>query len=126
MALRQRNKAVAQRATISQSSQPNLTCHPDSMTMLHCTKYLGNLVVAAPAMNAPVLDLALQYPWSAAPAPGAAHEVAPGIGWLRMPLPFALDHINLWLLADTGGWAQVDCGFGDAATRRLWEGHFAT
>ena len=35
-----------------------------------------------------------------------------------MPLPFALDHINLWLLADGEGWAQVDCGYGDAADPR--------
>jgi glyoxylase-like metal-dependent hydrolase (beta-lactamase superfamily II) len=43
-----------------------------------------------------------------------------------MPLPFALDHINLWLLAETDGWTAVDCGYGDAATRELWETHFAT
>ena len=42
-----------------------------------------------------------------------------------MPLPFALDHINLWLLADDDGWTQVDCGYGNPATRALWEQHFA-
>ena len=42
-----------------------------------------------------------------------------------MPLPFALDHINLWLLDDGDAWTQVDCGYGDAATRALWERHFA-
>jgi glyoxylase-like metal-dependent hydrolase (beta-lactamase superfamily II) len=42
-----------------------------------------------------------------------------------MPLPFALDHINLWLLADEGGWTQIDCGIGDATTRALWQTHFA-
>ena len=41
-----------------------------------------------------------------------------------MPLPFALDHINLWLLAANNGWTAVDCGYGDAATRALWEHHF--
>ena len=46
--------------------------------------------------------------------------------WLRMPLPFALDHINLWLLAETDGWPLIDCGYGDATTRALWEQHFAT
>ena len=49
-----------------------------------------------------------------------------GVHWLRMPLPFALDHINLWLLAEDDGFTLVDCGFGDAATRALWERHFAT
>jgi glyoxylase-like metal-dependent hydrolase (beta-lactamase superfamily II) len=43
-----------------------------------------------------------------------------------MPLPFALDHINLWLLAEPDGFALVDCGYGDDATRALWERHFAT
>src|SRR6267378_7748017 len=40
----------------------------------------------------------LQYPHAAPPAPGETLQVAPGVHWLRMPLPFALDHINLWLL----------------------------
>jgi glyoxylase-like metal-dependent hydrolase (beta-lactamase superfamily II) len=42
-----------------------------------------------------------------------------------MPLPFALDHINLWLLEEPAGWTLVDCGYGDATTRALWETHFA-
>ena len=44
-----------------------------------------------------------------------------------MPLPFALDHINLWLLREADGrWTAIDCGYGDAPTRALWERHFAT
>jgi glyoxylase-like metal-dependent hydrolase (beta-lactamase superfamily II) len=42
-----------------------------------------------------------------------------------MPLPFQLDHINLWLLQDEGGWTLVDCGIGDARTRSLWEQIFS-
>jgi glyoxylase-like metal-dependent hydrolase (beta-lactamase superfamily II) len=67
----------------------------------------------------------LDFPYAAPPAPGETLEVAPGVLWLRMPLPFALDHINLWLLRDGNGWALVDTGYGDAATRALWEAHFA-
>lgn len=52
---------------------------------------------------------------------GGAGEVAPGVLQLRMPLPFALDHINLWLLADGDGWTLVDTGIGDDATRAEWE-----
>jgi glyoxylase-like metal-dependent hydrolase (beta-lactamase superfamily II) len=48
----------------------------------------------------------------------------PGIRWLRMPLPFALDHINLWLLDDTDGLVIVDCGLATDATRALWQGIF--
>jgi glyoxylase-like metal-dependent hydrolase (beta-lactamase superfamily II) len=69
----------------------------------------------------------LDYPVAAPPAPGQAIEIAPGVLWLRMPLPFALDHINLWLLPESGGRCTlIDCGYGDAATRTLWERHAAT
>jgi glyoxylase-like metal-dependent hydrolase (beta-lactamase superfamily II) len=63
----------------------------------------------------------LEFPIAEPPAPGTTVEVAPGIRWLRMPLPFALDHINLWLLEDDGGWTIVDTGFGRGdETRNLW------
>lgn len=57
------------------------------------------------------------------PQPAEAIEVAPGVHWIRMPLPFALDHINLWVLEDGDGWTLVDTGFGVAATWDLWERH---
>ena len=64
------------------------------------------------------------------PAIGEAIELAPGVRWLRMPLPFALDHINLWLLRDRSddgrdGWAVVDCGVANETTRAAWEQVFA-
>ena len=79
-------------------------------------------------MNAPLAatENALRFRWLEAPPAAASREVAPGVIWLRMPLPFALDHINLWLLADGDGWTQVDCGYGDAATRELWQEHFTS
>jgi hypothetical protein len=47
-------------------------------------------------------------------AQGETLEVTPGVYWIRMPLPFALDHINLWLLRDQldgqEGWTIIDCG----------------
>ncbi len=67
----------------------------------------------------------LQFPHAAAPAIGSSLEVAPGLRWLRMPLPFALDHINLWLLEDGDGWTIVDCGIATDATRSAWEQIFA-
>lgn len=68
----------------------------------------------------------LQYPWAdTLPEPGVAQEVAPGVKWVRMPLPFALDHINLWLLRDEidgrQGWTVVDCGVSRDEVRVLWE-----
>ena len=54
---------------------------------------------------------ALSYPCGEPPAPGQVKPVAPGVLWLRMPLPFSLNHINLWALADEDelgqGWARA-------------------
>ena len=63
----------------------------------------------------------LQYPFADVPAPGTTLEVAPGVRWLSMPLPFQLDHINLWLLEDGDGVTIVDTGIGNDETRALWE-----
>jgi glyoxylase-like metal-dependent hydrolase (beta-lactamase superfamily II) len=63
----------------------------------------------------------LEYPFPEVPAPATTVEVAPGVHWLSMPLPFQLDHINLWMLEDDGGWTIVDTGIGNAETRSLWE-----
>ncbi|MDP2006113.1 MAG: MBL fold metallo-hydrolase [Rubrivivax sp.] len=70
-------------------------------------------------------EAALHYPLGdTLPEPGRTLELAPGVRWLRMPLPFALDHINLWLLRDkldgVEGWTVVDCGVATEATRALW------
>ncbi len=71
-------------------------------------------------------ELKLEYPLGdTLPPTGEVLELAPGVRWLRMPLPFALDHINLWLLrdrADDGrdGWAIVDCGVANDTTRAAW------
>ncbi len=76
-------------------------------------------------------ELHLQYSFGdTLPPTGTTLEVAPGVRWLRMPLPFALDHINLWLLRDRDeagreGWAIVDCGIANDPTRAAWEQIFA-
>jgi glyoxylase-like metal-dependent hydrolase (beta-lactamase superfamily II) len=67
---------------------------------------------------------ALDFPIDGFPGPGETIEVAPNIFWLRMPLTASLDHINLWLIEDGEGWAIVDSGFANDATRDLWRGHF--
>jgi glyoxylase-like metal-dependent hydrolase (beta-lactamase superfamily II) len=73
----------------------------------------------------------LHYPIQGEPpAPGEVRWLRHGLGWLRMKLPFALDHINLWLLADHDeergpGWVIVDCGVANEATRAAWEQVFA-
>jgi glyoxylase-like metal-dependent hydrolase (beta-lactamase superfamily II) len=67
-----------------------------------------------------VSQFRLDYPFATPPAPAEVQEVAAGILWIRMPLPFALDHINLWALEDGDGWALVDSGLGNDETRALW------
>ena len=54
------------------------------------------------------------------PAAGGAREIAPGILWLRMPLPLVLDHVNLYALEDPAGWVIIDTGLADQTTRDLW------
>lgn len=58
------------------------------------------------------------------PAAGEFQEIAPGVHWLHMPLPYALDRINLWLLADGDGWTIVDCGLDLPESREIWERAF--
>jgi glyoxylase-like metal-dependent hydrolase (beta-lactamase superfamily II) len=67
----------------------------------------------------------LRFPCGDVPEPGDIKNVAPGIYWLRMPLPFQLNHINLWLVEEKDGWTIVDCGINSQPTRDLWEKIFA-
>ncbi len=71
------------------------------------------------------LESRLDYPFGETlPEPGRKLEVAPGVYWIRKPLPFALNHINLWLLRDRfqdrEGWTAIDCGIASDETRALW------
>jgi len=61
--------------------------------------------------------LAPTFPHPTPPAPGQAIEVAPGILWVRLALPFRLDHVNVYLIEDGAGWAVLDTGLDDAVTR---------
>lgn len=70
---------------------------------------------------APELETeSLTYPHDAGPEPGRMIEVADRVFWLRMPLPFSLKFINLYLLDDGDGWTLVDTGLGDEKTLGLW------
>jgi glyoxylase-like metal-dependent hydrolase (beta-lactamase superfamily II) len=80
------------------------------------------------------LEKQLHYPWGdTLPAMGGCLEVAPGVKWIRMRLPFALDHINLWLLRDAvegenglrQGWTIVDCCIHQEEAKAQWEQIFA-
>jgi len=63
----------------------------------------------------------LTFPYPDPPAKGATIEVAPGIHWARLPLPMALDHVNIYLLEDADGWTVVDTGMKTRDGRAAWE-----
>ncbi|HEX2139293.1 MAG TPA: MBL fold metallo-hydrolase [Woeseiaceae bacterium] len=72
-------------------------------------------------MPAKDLNGDIRYEFTTRPEAGETMPVAPGVLWLRMPLPFALGHINLWLLEDGGGWTIVDTGVHTEVTRNVWQ-----
>ena len=63
----------------------------------------------------------MNFPFEQAPAFGDPVAVAPGILWVRLALPFRLDHVNIYLLEDGPGTAVIDTGIGDAHSRAVWE-----
>lgn len=65
------------------------------------------------------------YEFAKRPESGGIMPVADGVLWLRMPLPFALGHINLWLLQDSDGWAIVDTGVSTEDCQNVWLNTFA-
>lgn len=60
------------------------------------------------------------------PAPGTLQQVADKVWWLRMPLPLALDHINLYLIDEGDSWTLVDTGMYTDDTQKHWETLFAS
>lgn len=68
---------------------------------------------------------ALHFPWETPPPHGEAVAVAPGVLWMRLPLPMRLDHVNAFALEDDDGWTIVDTGFDNDETRAIWAGLMA-
>ena len=62
----------------------------------------------------------IRYPWETPPAEGEAIEVAEGVLWMRLPLPMALDHVNVYALDDGDGWTIVDTGFASKRSKDIW------
>jgi len=67
----------------------------------------------------------IRYEHDTRPGEGETMALADGITWLRMPLPFSLSHINLWLLRDDRGWVIVDTGVDTKTSRGVWQDVFA-
>jgi glyoxylase-like metal-dependent hydrolase (beta-lactamase superfamily II) len=67
-----------------------------------------------------MLHETVSYP-IALPRRGESVEVAPGVRWIRLPLPFRLNHINVWAVDDGEGWTLVDTGLRNEETVAAWE-----
>lgn len=66
----------------------------------------------------------LVFPFAAPPKQLELIDVAPGIFWLRLPLPFRLNHVNVYLIEDGEGYVLVDAGLDTKLTRDLWDAVF--
>jgi glyoxylase-like metal-dependent hydrolase (beta-lactamase superfamily II) len=67
----------------------------------------------------------ISYEFEYQPDPGESVDILPGLKWLRLPLPYMLGHINVWLLRDGHGWAVVDTGIHTSVTRNCWQQVFS-
>jgi glyoxylase-like metal-dependent hydrolase (beta-lactamase superfamily II) len=75
--------------------------------------YPGLMLMTAPQ--------AIAFPHAEPPGPGEVIEVAPGILWARLALPFRLNHVNIYFIRDHDGWMAVDTGIADDNTRAAWD-----
>ena len=62
----------------------------------------------------------IRYPHSTPPVAGEAIEVADGVLWMRLPLPMALDHVNVYAFDEGDSWTVIDTGFASRKSREIW------
>ena len=63
----------------------------------------------------------IRHPFPDVPSEGQAVQVAPGILWMRLPLPMTLDHVNVYALDDGDGWTVIDTGMASKRSRAIWQ-----
>lgn len=63
----------------------------------------------------------IHTPWDMPPEHGHAIEVVTGVLWIRLPLPMALDHVNIYALDEGDSWTIVDTGVRSKRSIALWE-----
>jgi glyoxylase-like metal-dependent hydrolase (beta-lactamase superfamily II) len=61
----------------------------------------------------------IRYPFETPPDHGTALEVAEGVLWMRLPLPMALDHVNMFALDGGDSWTLIDSGIGSRKCREI-------
>lgn len=77
--------------------------------------------ISPPAKLCDTAFMKIQTPFPDPPAQGQAITVAPGVLWMRLPLPMALDHVNVFALDDGDGWTVIDTGFSTRTTKAIWD-----
>ena len=67
----------------------------------------------------------MKFPNKDTPETGQAIEIASDILWMRLPLPMALDHVNIYAIREKtdkfDGWTLIDTGFDTKKSRSIWE-----
>ncbi|MEX0300598.1 MAG: MBL fold metallo-hydrolase [Kordiimonas sp.] len=63
----------------------------------------------------------LDYPFQKVPSDTDVIEVADGVMWARIPLPWSLDHINVYLFDEGDSWSVVDTGSQGKRGIEAWE-----
>jgi glyoxylase-like metal-dependent hydrolase (beta-lactamase superfamily II) len=101
--------------------QRRVTAGPSEIITIIAASVLQDFVI--PVLKTPEPldeDSSLVLPFPDPPGAGQVQQVAPGILWARIPLPFRLDHVNVYFIHDGDGWAVVDTGVADDPARRAW------
>jgi len=62
----------------------------------------------------------LEFPFSDVPHASETVFAADSIRWIQHTLPFALDHVNCWLLGEPGDQVLIDTGINSSKTRKSW------
>ena len=68
----------------------------------------------------------ITYPFGKTVPTRDAAIIVPDVAWLRMPLPYVLNHVNIWLIKDSDGWCAVDTGATCAVGIQVWENSLRT
>lgn len=70
-------------------------------------------------------DNQIRFPIQEIPENGNLVEVSDGVLWTRIPLPYKLDHVNVYLIRDGGSWVLVDTGINTPEARAVWNKLFS-
>lgn len=100
---------------------------PQSSNVLKLQTLFGDLffkiwkVILVPQTVLTSPRTVLEFPFESGPAYGDVTEVADGLLWLRIPLPYLLDHVNIYLVQDGDSWVVIDTGIQTDEAIAVWQ-----